>query len=168
MHDPAVLLKCFGVDEDVVKVYAHYTLHNEVQKDVVHHGLEGGQAIGESKEHDEWFKQSPVMDAMEFLFQLFFRSPTAVLIILIEGLSMGKCQGWRVQEVEVHKEEVACMASLDGHVLLRSGLVLFLDFSCTGETPLEALAHRYLALGPVYFQVVLLEPSEAKDLVLLA
>ncbi|KAG6899636.1 hypothetical protein C0993_008449 [Termitomyces sp. T159_Od127] len=55
--DLAVLLKRFDVDEDVVKVYAHYTLYNEVLKDVVHHCLEGGWAIGESKEHDKEFKQ---------------------------------------------------------------------------------------------------------------
>ncbi|KAG6868036.1 hypothetical protein C0993_008122 [Termitomyces sp. T159_Od127] len=55
--DLVVLLKCFGVDEDVVKVYTHYTLYDEVLEDVVHHCLEGGQAIGESKEHDKQFKQ---------------------------------------------------------------------------------------------------------------
>ncbi|KAG6867443.1 hypothetical protein C0993_002707 [Termitomyces sp. T159_Od127] len=56
----AMLLKRFGIDEDVVKIYTHYALYNEVLEDVVHHCLEGGQAIGESKEHDEWFKQPPV------------------------------------------------------------------------------------------------------------
>ncbi|KAG5334045.1 hypothetical protein C0989_004507 [Termitomyces sp. Mn162] len=58
--DPAVFLQCFGVDEDVIKVYAHYTLCNEVLEDVVHHGLEGGWAIGETEEHDKQLKQFPV------------------------------------------------------------------------------------------------------------
>ncbi|KAG5350870.1 hypothetical protein C0989_008950 [Termitomyces sp. Mn162] len=42
------------------KVYTHYTLCNEVPEDVVHHCLEGGWAIGESKEHNKRFKQSLV------------------------------------------------------------------------------------------------------------
>ncbi|KAG5734891.1 hypothetical protein E4T56_gene13754 [Termitomyces sp. T112] len=45
------------MNEDVVKVHAHYTLHNEVLEDVVHHGLKGGGAIGETKEHNKWFEQ---------------------------------------------------------------------------------------------------------------
>ncbi|KAG5350263.1 hypothetical protein C0989_011860 [Termitomyces sp. Mn162] len=50
----------FGIDEDVVKVYAHYTLCYEVPEDVVHYGLKGSRAIGESEEHNEQLKQSPV------------------------------------------------------------------------------------------------------------
>ncbi|KAG5349251.1 hypothetical protein C0989_005004 [Termitomyces sp. Mn162] len=58
--DPIVFLQHFGVDEDVIKVHAHYTLHNEVLEDVIHHGLKGGQAVGETEEHDKQLKQSPV------------------------------------------------------------------------------------------------------------
>ncbi|KAG5349114.1 hypothetical protein C0989_005821 [Termitomyces sp. Mn162] len=58
--DPIVFLQCFGVDEDVVKVHADYTFYNEVPEDVIHHGLEGGWAVGETKEHNKWLKQSPV------------------------------------------------------------------------------------------------------------
>ncbi|KAG5349175.1 hypothetical protein C0989_005447, partial [Termitomyces sp. Mn162] len=58
--DPMVFLQCFGVDENVIEVHAHYTLCNEVLEDVIHHGLEGGWAVGETKEHDEWLEQSPV------------------------------------------------------------------------------------------------------------
>ncbi|KAG5337720.1 hypothetical protein C0989_009014 [Termitomyces sp. Mn162] len=60
VSDPTVLLQHFGVDDNVIKVYAHYTLHNEVPEDVIHHGLEGGGAVGESKEHNEWLEQSLV------------------------------------------------------------------------------------------------------------
>ncbi|KAG5349048.1 hypothetical protein C0989_006393, partial [Termitomyces sp. Mn162] len=60
VHDPTVLLQHFGVDKDVVEVYAHYAFGNEVLEDIVHHCLEGSQAIGESKEHDKRFKQSLV------------------------------------------------------------------------------------------------------------
>ncbi|KAG5349506.1 hypothetical protein C0989_003360 [Termitomyces sp. Mn162] len=47
-------------NEDVIEVHAHYTLYNEVLEDVVHHGLEGGWAVGETKEHNKWLKQSLV------------------------------------------------------------------------------------------------------------
>ncbi|KAG6859862.1 hypothetical protein C0993_003367 [Termitomyces sp. T159_Od127] len=55
-----VLLKCVSVDEDVIKVYAHYTLHDEVSEDVIHHCLESGWTVGESEEHDKGFKQSTI------------------------------------------------------------------------------------------------------------
>ncbi|KAG5336756.1 hypothetical protein C0989_011889 [Termitomyces sp. Mn162] len=58
--DPMVLLQHFSVDEDVIKVYTHYALHNEVPEDVIHHGLKGGRAVGESKEHNKQLEQSPV------------------------------------------------------------------------------------------------------------
>ncbi|KAG5339239.1 hypothetical protein C0989_005058 [Termitomyces sp. Mn162] len=58
--DSMVFLQHFGVDEDIIKVHAHYTLCNEVPKDVVHHGLEGGWAVGETKEYNKWLEQSPV------------------------------------------------------------------------------------------------------------
>ncbi|KAG6896183.1 hypothetical protein C0993_008694, partial [Termitomyces sp. T159_Od127] len=48
VRDLVVLLKHLGVDEDVVKVYAHYTFRNEVPEDVVHHCLESGHTAGES------------------------------------------------------------------------------------------------------------------------
>ncbi|KAG5718648.1 hypothetical protein E4T56_gene16671 [Termitomyces sp. T112] len=52
----AVFFQHFGVDENVVEIYTHYTFHNEVLEDVVHHHLEGGQAVGESKEHNKRFE----------------------------------------------------------------------------------------------------------------
>ncbi|KAG5349195.1 hypothetical protein C0989_005307, partial [Termitomyces sp. Mn162] len=58
--DPMVFLQHFGIDEDVVKVHTHYALCYKVLEDVVHHGLEGGGAIDESEEHNEWLKQFPV------------------------------------------------------------------------------------------------------------
>ncbi|KAG5351623.1 hypothetical protein C0989_005591 [Termitomyces sp. Mn162] len=58
--DLMVLLHCFSVDEDIVEVYAHYALCNEVLEDVVHHGLEGGGAVGKSEEHNKQLEQSLV------------------------------------------------------------------------------------------------------------
>ncbi|KAG5327783.1 hypothetical protein C0989_011131 [Termitomyces sp. Mn162] len=58
--DQTVFLQHFGIDEDVIKIYTHYALCYKVPEDVVHHGLKGGRAVGESEEHNEWLKQSPV------------------------------------------------------------------------------------------------------------
>ncbi|KAG5332685.1 hypothetical protein C0989_006724 [Termitomyces sp. Mn162] len=55
--DPMVFLQCFGIDEDVIQIHTHYALCYEVPEDVVHHGLESGRAVGESKEHNEQLKQ---------------------------------------------------------------------------------------------------------------
>src|SRR5437016_12564467 len=50
----------FREDKDAVKVYNDNTISNELFEDIIHHGLEGGRAVGEAKEHDEWFEQSAV------------------------------------------------------------------------------------------------------------
>ena len=56
-YNVAVLLLGLGEDENVIKVYAYHSFSNEVPEDVIHHGLECSWAIGEAKEHDQWFKQ---------------------------------------------------------------------------------------------------------------
>ncbi|KAG6865734.1 hypothetical protein C0993_007863, partial [Termitomyces sp. T159_Od127] len=60
VRDLMVLLKRLSVDKDVVKVYTHYTFHDEVLEDAVHHCLKGGWTVGESKEHDKQFKQPSI------------------------------------------------------------------------------------------------------------
>ena len=47
-------------DEDVIQVYAYMSLHDKVLENVIHHGLEGSRAVGESKEHNQGFKESMV------------------------------------------------------------------------------------------------------------
>ncbi|KAG5348850.1 hypothetical protein C0989_007742 [Termitomyces sp. Mn162] len=58
--DLMVFLQHFGIDENVIKVYTYYAFSYEVPKDVVHYSLKAGEAIGESKEYNEWLKQSLV------------------------------------------------------------------------------------------------------------
>ena len=36
------------------------TLINEILEDVIHHCLEGSQAVGEAKEHDQGFKEASI------------------------------------------------------------------------------------------------------------
>ena len=49
---PVMLFHRFCEDENVVQVDADYTFGDEVLEDIVHHGLEGGRAVGEAEEHD--------------------------------------------------------------------------------------------------------------------
>ena len=55
-----MLFEGFCEDEDVVQVHHHYSFCNEFLEDVVHHGLEGGRAVGEAEEHYQRFKESTV------------------------------------------------------------------------------------------------------------
>ena len=36
------------------------TLVNEILEDVIHHHLEGSQAVGEAKEHDQGFEEASI------------------------------------------------------------------------------------------------------------
>src|SRR5260221_6753610 len=58
--DPLMVCKGGGVDEDVIHVANSFIVINKGVEDVVHHCLEGGQQVAQSKEHDEWLKESSV------------------------------------------------------------------------------------------------------------
>ena len=47
-----MLFHRFHKGEDVVQVDTDYTFRDEVLEDIIHHGLEGGRAVGEVEEHD--------------------------------------------------------------------------------------------------------------------
>ena len=49
-----------GVNEDVIHVADGLIAIDEGAEDVIHHCLEGGGQVAQSKEHDEGFKQSTV------------------------------------------------------------------------------------------------------------
>jgi len=53
-----VLLFRPSKDQDVVQIDHHDTFRYEVPKDVIHYGLEGGQAISHAKEHYQGFEQA--------------------------------------------------------------------------------------------------------------
>jgi hypothetical protein len=47
-----VFFKRVGKDQDVVEVDGDSAFSDQVQEDLVHHGLEGRWAIGEAKVHN--------------------------------------------------------------------------------------------------------------------
>ncbi|KAF8481394.1 hypothetical protein JB92DRAFT_3132870 [Gautieria morchelliformis] len=52
--------QCLCEYEDVIKVHAEDTLHNHISENIVHHGLEGHQAVRKAEEHDPRFEQASV------------------------------------------------------------------------------------------------------------
>src|SRR6266481_3973418 len=61
-----------GIDQNVVHVYGHEAFINELLENVVHHGLEGSWAVGETKVHDEGFEKSKACSESSFpLITLF-------------------------------------------------------------------------------------------------
>ena len=51
--DSAVVIKVFGVDEDVVHVADEFPMADEVSEDVIHHGLECCGGVTQAKELSE-------------------------------------------------------------------------------------------------------------------
>src|SRR5258708_4647904 len=60
LSDPPMVCEGGGVDEDVVHVANGFIAIDKGVEDVIHHHLEGGQRVAQSKEHDEQLKKSSV------------------------------------------------------------------------------------------------------------
>ena len=61
-----MLFQCFRENQDVVEVYHYHSFHYKFMENVVHHGLEGGGAVGQSKKHHKRFVQSSVCSESSF------------------------------------------------------------------------------------------------------
>ena len=62
-HSPdclSMLFHCPSKNENVVQIHHYYALYDEILEDVIHHCLEGSQAVGHSKEHYQGLKQTAV------------------------------------------------------------------------------------------------------------
>src|SRR5258707_10689263 len=60
LSDPLMVCEGGGVDEDVIHVADGFIAIDKGAEDVIHHCLEGGRQVAQSKEHDEWLKESSV------------------------------------------------------------------------------------------------------------
>src|SRR5260370_24561044 len=56
--DPLMVCEGGRVDEDVIHVANSFIVINKGVEDVIHHHLEGGQRVAQSKEHDKWLEES--------------------------------------------------------------------------------------------------------------
>src|SRR5258705_571314 len=81
--DPLMVCEGGGVDEDVIHVANSFIAINKGAEDVIHHHLEGSQQVAQSKEHDEWLKESLVhgegcLPLIPFLQSDIVEAPTEV------------------------------------------------------------------------------------------
>ncbi|KAF8229522.1 hypothetical protein L208DRAFT_1286079, partial [Tricholoma matsutake] len=58
----------FHKDEDVIQVDTDHSLHNEILKNVVHHRLECGRGVCESKKHHQGFEKPMIRVKSGFPF----------------------------------------------------------------------------------------------------
>jgi hypothetical protein len=84
LDDLAMLFQVFGEEEDVVNLYAYDTVADEVLENVIHHSLEGGQAVSHAIQHYQWFKQPLVTPKGCFPFISFLDSDVLVAPLDIE------------------------------------------------------------------------------------
>ena len=92
-YDLPMVFNCASVYQDIVHIDCHVSFINEVLKDVVHHGLEGGRAVGEAEEHDQGFKEAPIRSEGSFplvslLDSYIVVSPTYVQFHEVSGLGV--------------------------------------------------------------------------------
>ncbi|KAG5338305.1 hypothetical protein C0989_007610 [Termitomyces sp. Mn162] len=106
--DLMVFFQHFGVDEDVVAIYTHYVLCNEVPEDVIHHGLECGGAVGESKEHHKQSEQSSVGLESSLPLVSFLNVHIVVTPLNIQ-FNEASCTPEVVDELGDEEEEVAVL-----------------------------------------------------------
>src|SRR5258707_12353709 len=83
LSDPPMVCKGSRVDEDVIHVANGFIAINKGAEDVIHHCLEGGQLVAQSKEHDKWLKESSVrgegcLPLIPFLQSDIVEAPMAV------------------------------------------------------------------------------------------
>ena len=67
-----MLFDSFSENEYVVQVNHHNPFSYELLEDVIHHGLESGWAIGETKEHYQWFEETSVRSESSLPLIAFF------------------------------------------------------------------------------------------------
>jgi hypothetical protein len=55
-----MLFNRFHEYEDIVKVDTNHAIHNEILKDVIHHGLKGRGGVRESEKHHQGLKEASI------------------------------------------------------------------------------------------------------------
>ena len=83
-HYLLMMFDCVGIYQDVIHVDHHIALIDEVLEDVIHHCLEGGWTIGETKEHDEGLKEASIHLNFGFPFIALFDSHIVISPMYIQ------------------------------------------------------------------------------------
>jgi hypothetical protein len=90
--DLPVLLKGLGEDEYVIHIDHDHSFRDEILENLVHHGLEGGRAVGVAEEHDQWLEKTPVgpergLPLVSFLHLDVIKAPSDVKFGEVLGAS---------------------------------------------------------------------------------
>jgi hypothetical protein len=104
----AMFFQCRCKDENVVEIDGNDTLGDKVFKDLVHHCLEGRQAVCQSKVHHKWFKQTAICSKCHFPFIAFFYPHIVVPPADVE-LGEVLCAFESVNEVVNEGKEIAIL-----------------------------------------------------------
>ena len=56
----AMFFQGLGENQYIIHVDGNYSFFDEFPEDIIHHGLEGGWAVAETKEHHQWFIEPPI------------------------------------------------------------------------------------------------------------
>ena len=120
MHDLPMQLKVLGEDEDVVQVHKNVALIDEVPKNFVHHVLEGGGGVAESKEDDGGLKQPSICS--ERCLPLVFL-PHSHIVVPPPNVQLGEVPGI-LDPVDKFLDEGEGIAVLDG-VFIELPIVLY-------------------------------------------
>ena len=109
-----------GEEEDVVDIDTHGVVHDEILEDVVHHGLEGHRAVGETEEHDEGFEQAAVGTECGFPLVTLFYSK---VIVPPPYIQFGEVPG-TVELIDQFGDERKWVLVLDSH-LIQLSIILY-------------------------------------------
>ena len=121
--------------EDVVQVYTYGPFHDEVPEYIVHHSLEGGWALCETKEHYQGFEQPSV--GLKGGFPLVTLA-NANIVVPPANIQLGEILG-PIKLIDEFRDEGYGVVIFDRHCIQRSvvlhqpkGAILLLDVEYQG------------------------------------
>ncbi|KAF8230462.1 hypothetical protein L208DRAFT_1281945 [Tricholoma matsutake] len=77
-HNVLMFINQFHKDEDVIQVDTDHSFHNEILKNIVHHRLECGRGVCESKKHHQGFEKPAIHAKRGFPFVTLFHAHIVV------------------------------------------------------------------------------------------
>lgn len=106
-----MFIEILGENEDIIEVDSDFALSDQVLEYVVHHPLEGGWGIGETKEHYSGFKKSTVHPERSFLLISFLDLD---IVVSPANIKFGEILG-ALELVNEFRDEGEWVAVFDRH-----------------------------------------------------
>src|SRR5258707_1437216 len=119
LSDPPMVCEGGGVDEDVIHVANSFIVIDKGVEDVIHHCLEGGQQVAQSKEHDEQLKESLVCGEGCLPLVPFFQSDIVEAPMEVQG-----SEPFRIMQPGAHVRDQCKWVEVLHHDLVQLLVVL--------------------------------------------